>query len=417
MSGATRVRGTYLLLTLLATLAQSMIWGVNTLFLLDAGLTNTQAFAANAVFSLGQLVFEVPTGVVADTRGRRMSYLLGSATLLGATLLYLYLWSVGAPFIAWALVSALLGLGFTFFSGAVEAWLVDALTAHGYAGSLDRVFGQGQAAYGVAMFIGAIAGGFIAEAGTLGTPYVVRSVLLALLIVVAAVLMRDEGFSPDRSTSAGRAARTILRASAQHGWRNRPVRWLMLTAPAMSGMIWYVFYAMQPYLLELYGDSEAYGVAGIVSAVVAGTQIIGGLAVPLVRRLVRLRTTLLLTVVAFGALAMVVIGLGRSVWVVVGGFVLWALTYSLGTPVRQGFMNACLPSAQRATILSFDALLGSAGGTVTQPVLGRVADVGGYGPSYLVAAVFQLTAVPFLWLARREHSPGDLTAPRDMGGA
>jgi MFS family permease len=173
-------------------------------------------------------------------------------------------------------------------------------------------------------------------------------------------------------------------------------------------MIWYVFYAMQPYLLELYGDSQAYGVAGIVSAVVAGTQILGGLAVPLLRRLVRLRTSLLMAVAGIGALAMVVIGLGRSVWVVVGGFVLWSLTYSSGTPVRQGFINRCLPSAQRATILSFDALLGSAGGTVTQPVLGRVADVGGYGASYLVAAVFQLTALPFVWLARREHASADI---------
>lgn len=407
MSGVTRVRGTYLLLTLLATLAQSMIWGVNTLFLLDAGLTNTQAFAANAVFSFGQLAFEVPTGVVADTRGRKLSYLLGAGTLLASTLLYLYMWHVQAPFIGWAAASALLGLGFTFFSGAVDAWLVDALAANGFTGSLDPVFGQGQAAYGVAMLGGAIGGGFIAQAGSLGTPYVIRSVLLVVLIVVAAVLMRDEGFKPDRSVKAVTAARKILRDSAVHGWQNRPVRWMMLTAPALSGLIWYVFYAMQPYLLELYGDSEAYGVAGIVSAVVAGTQIIGGLSVPLFRRIAQLRTTMLFVAASLGAVALVVVGFGRSVWVVVAGFVLWALSYSFATPVRQAFINKCLPSEQRATILSFDALLGSAGGTVTQPVLGRVADVGGYGASYLVASVFQLTAIPFLFLTRRERATAD----------
>ncbi|MEX1287644.1 MAG: MFS transporter, partial [Acidimicrobiia bacterium] len=127
MPGAVRVQRTYLTLTLLATLAQSLIWGVNTLFLLDAGLTNTQAFSANALFSLGQLVFEVPTGVVADTRGRKTSYLWGAATLLLSTLLYLFMWWVTAPFWGWAIASIVLGLGFTFFSGAVEAWLVDAL--------------------------------------------------------------------------------------------------------------------------------------------------------------------------------------------------------------------------------------------------------------------------------------------------
>ena len=73
-------------------------------------------------------IFEVPTGIVADTVGRRASYLLGTLTLTAATLLYVPLWQVEAPF--WrAIVSLLLGLGFTFFSGAVEAWLVDALVA------------------------------------------------------------------------------------------------------------------------------------------------------------------------------------------------------------------------------------------------------------------------------------------------
>ena len=55
------VQRTYLLLTLLTTLAASFIWGVNTLFLLDAGLNNTEAFAANAFFTVGQVVFEIPS--------------------------------------------------------------------------------------------------------------------------------------------------------------------------------------------------------------------------------------------------------------------------------------------------------------------------------------------------------------------
>ncbi len=127
-----RIQKTYLVLLALQTLAASFIWGINTLFLLDAGLNNTQAFAANAFFTAGMVLFEVPTGVIADTRGRRTSYLLGTFTLALSTLLYLLMWRVSAPFWAWALASALLGLGFTFFSGAFEAWLVDALTSSGY---------------------------------------------------------------------------------------------------------------------------------------------------------------------------------------------------------------------------------------------------------------------------------------------
>jgi len=145
------------------TLAASLIWGINTLFLLDAGLTNFEAFAANAFFTVGMVIFEIPTGVVADTVGRKASYLLGTVTLSVTTGLYWMLWLWHAPFGWWAVASILLGLGFTFFSGAVEAWLVDALTATVYTGSLETVFGRGMVVTGIAMFVGSVLGGVIAR--------------------------------------------------------------------------------------------------------------------------------------------------------------------------------------------------------------------------------------------------------------
>ena len=148
------VQRTYYLLLLGNTLAASFIWGINTIFLLDAGLSNLEAFAANAFFTAGMVVFEVPTGIIADTVGRRASYLLGTVTLAATTVLYVLLWQVEAPFWQWAVVSTLLGLGFTFFSGAVEAWLVDALTATGFTGPMEKVFGRGQIVSGAAMLAG-----------------------------------------------------------------------------------------------------------------------------------------------------------------------------------------------------------------------------------------------------------------------
>ena len=63
-----------------------------------------------------------------------------------------------APFWEWAVVSMLLGLGFTFFSGAVEAWLVDALHYAEYDGGLESVLGRGQMVGGIAMLGGSVAG-------------------------------------------------------------------------------------------------------------------------------------------------------------------------------------------------------------------------------------------------------------------
>ncbi|MET0853877.1 MAG: MFS transporter, partial [Microterricola sp.] len=170
-TAARRIQRIYLGLTLGNTLAASFIWGVNTLFLLDAGLSSLEAFAANAFFTAGMVLFEVPTGVVADSWGRRTSFLLGTITLAVSTYLYYLMWQLHAPFWAWAVISVLLGLGFTFFSGAVEAWLVDALRFSGYEGGLEAVFGRGQIVAGVAMLVGSVAGGVIAQATNLGVPF------------------------------------------------------------------------------------------------------------------------------------------------------------------------------------------------------------------------------------------------------
>jgi len=401
------IQRVYLGLTLLSTLAASLIWGINTLFLLDAGLNNTQAFAANAFFTLGQVVFEVPTGVVADLWGRRASYLAGALTLLASTLLYYLMWRVKAPFWGWALSSAFIGLGFTFFSGATEAWLVDGLKHAGYKGNLDTVFARGGIVAGAAMLAGSVAGGYIAQVSNLGVPYLARTGLLALTFLAALVYMRDLGFQPDRSQTILRRMRTILTASIENGFRRPPVRWIMLGAPFAAAAGIYAFYAMQPYLLQLYGDPRAYGVAGLAAALVAGAQIAGGLLVKQIRRLFFRRTLVLILGTAAGIAALAGIGWTGSFWVAVSLLVLWAITFAAITPIRQAYLNGLIPSEQRATILSFDSLMGSAGAAVAQPVLGRVADVWSYSASYLVTAAVQLGALPFLMLARRENAPAD----------
>jgi len=401
------VERTYLGLTLLTTLATSFIWGVNTLFLLDAGLNNAEAFAANAFFTVGQVLFEVPTGVVADTGGRQFSYVLGAGTLLLSTLLYLVMWQLHASLWGWAIASILLGLGFTFFSGATEAWLVDALKATGFQGHLEHVFGRAQTVGGAAMLVGSVSGGLIAQATNLGVPYVIRAAILGVTLLVALRFMRDIGFTPDRGITPAAAIRNVVQGAIDGGLRRRPVRWLMLAAPFGGGVGIYAFYAAQPYLLELFGDRKAYGIAGLAAAIVAGAQILGGLIVPRVRRLFRRRTDALVLGGIASVVLLALIGLTGSFWIALLLLIGWAFVFAVTSPLRQAFMNGLIPSEQRATVLSFDNLMGSAGGVVAQPALGRAADVFSYGASYVIAAGIQALAIPFIVLARRENASSD----------
>jgi MFS family permease len=402
-----KIEKVYLLLLLLHTLAASFIWGINTLFLLDAGLTNTEAFAANAFFTVGFVLFEVPTGVVADTRGRRISYLSGTITLAISTLLYLWMWHSTAPFWAWALTSVFLGLGFTFFSGAVEAWLVDALHAGGYKGNLDPVFAKGEIVEGIAMLGGSVAGGVLAQATNLGVPYLLRAIILSITFAIAFLLMRDVGFVPSHSKQLVQEVKNVLKGALQHGLGNPPVKWVMLAAPFTDGVTIYAFYAMQPYLLALYGNEQAYGISGLAAAIVGGAQIAGGLLVPHVSRLFRGRTSILLAGTVLSTGILLLIGLIPHFWTVMALFVFWGLMFSAVMPVRKAYLNGLIPSEARATVLSFDSLLGSSGGVGIQPLLGKAADIWTYPVSYLGSSVIQALAVPFIMLARRERAAAD----------
>ena len=97
----------------------------------------------------------------------------------------------------------------------------------------------------------------------LGVPYVLRAAALALSFGTAFLLMHDIGFTPKRDGGAVDEAKAVLRGAIRYGFVNRPVRWVMLASAFTDGVAIYGFYAMQPYLLDLYGDPKAYGVAGL----------------------------------------------------------------------------------------------------------------------------------------------------------
>ena len=139
----------------------------------------------------------------------------------------------------------------------------------------------------------------------------------------------------------------------------------------------------------------------VIAALAA--QIAGGFAAPYVKKLFARKTTALLagTATTAGILALVV--LMNNFWIALALIFLWGLVFAAMGPIRQTYLNKLIPSEQRATVLSFDSLLGSSGGIVVQPTLGKVADLSGYPASYLAAAVVQLGALPFLFLARRKE--------------
>ena len=397
----------YYTLAGLYTLSAAAIWGVNTLFLLDAGLSFFEVFVANAAYSLGTVIFEVPTGVVADTLGRRVSFLLSVSVLAASTLVYVGLAELDAGVVAFAGASILMALGFTFYSGAMEAWLVDALAASGYEGVLDRVFARGQQVTGTAMVAGTVGGGLLGQID-LSVPYIVRSLLLVAVFVVAFAVMHDIGFVPRRVSAAQLPAEVVknARAGVTFGWNQRPIRLLMLASLVETGFLMWAFYASQPYLLDLL-DSDAVWIAGVVTAGIALSTIVGNEVVDFVARRCAKRTTLLLWAGALQTGAAVVLGLTGSFWIALVALLLLTAGVGVVGPVRQAYLHQLIPSEQRATVISFDSMVTGVGGVGGQVGLGALGEARSVGTAFVVGGLATATALPLFHAVRRIGGSAD----------
>jgi MFS family permease len=102
-----------------------------------------------------------------------------------------------------------------------------------------------------------------------------------------------------------------------------------------------------------------------------------------------------------------VAGLAAQFYVVMALTVVWGMAFAAGLPIRQTYLNATIPSQQRATILSFDSLVASSGGVLAQPALGRAADVWGYPATFVASGIIHAFALPFVAHARKHNAAGD----------
>ncbi|MGH2730556.1 MAG: MFS transporter [Actinomycetota bacterium] len=403
---------TYLLIAGLYTLSASLIWGVNTLFLLDAGLNIFQVFVANAAFTAGMVIFEIPTGVVADTRGRRASFLLSAVTLIIGTLGYVSISALEGGLLLFMLASIVLGIGFCFYSGAVEAWLVDALKARGYEGKLDTVFARGSMVSGAAMLVGTVAGGLLGSVD-LAWPYLGRAVLLAVVFGVALHSMHDVGFTPRANTLAAmpHEMNKVLRSSLTFGWGRRSVRLLMIASFFQTGFLMWGFYAWPPYFLELLGR-DAVWVSGVVASLIALSTIAGNTIVEFVTRYCGKRSTLLLWAAGVSAAATVGVGLADSFWLAVVLLLVATGTMGVSQPVKQAYLHEVIPSTERATVISFDSMVGSAGGIGGQLGLGQVARAESIATGYVVGGIALVVVLPVVLLLRRLGERADAIVGR-----
>jgi len=135
---------------------------------------------------------------------------------------------------------------------------------------------------------------------------------------------------------------------------------------------------------------------------IAGNTLVKRLAIP-----GRRRTTILLTASAASTATMVATGAIRMFWVAVPAFLLGAVAGGVLQPVRQTYLHQSIPTSERATLVSFDSLVGSLGSVGGQTGLGYLSQEGSIPAGFVIGGLATVLALPIFSRLRALNDPAD----------
>jgi DHA3 family tetracycline resistance protein-like MFS transporter len=387
-------------------------------FVRELGMDPLQLVLTGTAMELTIFVFEVPTGVLADTVSRRLSLIVGW-TLMGIAFVVVGLTGTVAVVLA---AYALWGLGYTFTSGAYEAWITDEVGAE----AVGPVFARGERASSVGALAGIGVSVGLAAAFGLGTPIVLSGLLVLAAAPLGLLLLPETGFT--RVPREERETWKQAKDTAVRGVRlvrGSTVLGLIVLLTVFAGMSTETFDRLyEAQLIRNVGLPEPLGLDpvvwfGILDAVgmllgIAGTTV-------LARRLgegrsrTLARTLLWLSVVQMGAA--VAFGLAEGVVLAFAAYWLFGLTRSLVNPTYMTWLNQQITdSSVRATVISFcgqaDAIGQAAGG----PALGAVGRAWGIRAAILAGAACLAPALVLYGRASRRASDVPEELPAVAGG-
>jgi MFS transporter, DHA3 family, tetracycline resistance protein len=364
--------------------------------IVDAKLGPFELLILGTVLEGSILLFEIPTGVVADTVSRRLSVLIGLAVTGGALLL------IGSvPRFGWLVAgSCLWGLGETFVSGAYEAWITDEVGEDAAA----PLYVRGAQAF----WIGGLAGIPLAIAlGLIGfeVPILVAGVAWIALAIAMGFLMPEDHF--ERGHAESRRMLDTFRGGVR-AVRASHVLLLVLIVAAIHGASTEAFDRLSTLHL-LRGTSFPADDAMAIAIWFGGIEAVGWILSIVAAEVIRRRADLgshgsvsrVLGAIDGGlVVAVVVFALTRQFWLAVVTYWIVAFLREVRSPVFTAWVNRGLDPATRATVNSMAGQMDAVGQIAGGPAIGVVAVAVSVPAAIAVAGLLR---VPALFLYRRSR--------------
>ena len=373
----------YLVVSVIGSAAFSMYAFIASVYrIVEVGLDPLELVLVGTVLELAVFFFEVPTGVVADVYGRRTSLVI-STVLVGAAFI---VEGLAPMFLAVLFAQVLFGVGATFRSGALQAWIADELNNEG----VGRVYFRGSQA----SRIGAIAGigiGVAVSSGHVGlpvselaAPLVLGGLVTLVLGLFMAVAMPEDGFRPaPRSERGSWSTMTATFVRATRLARRRPELMAILAIALFYGASSEPFDRFwELHVLEVSSYTlPAQAVLGPTAwwgFISIATLLLGIAGVELVARILdvdapRVAVRALLATNALSIASVVAFALAGNFASALAAYLVYKVVRGTGGPFMSTWTNQQLESDVRATVFSMSAQLDAFGQVASGPLMGVVA--------------------------------------------
>ncbi len=378
---------------------------VGVYYVSEVGLDPLQLVLVGTVMEVAAFVFEIPTGVVADTYSRRASLIVGWA-LHGATFVVIGLFP---SYEAILVASALSGVAFTFESGAYEAWITDEVGAD----KVGPIFVRGARVSYAGALVGIGAGVGVAAWFDLRTAIVAGGLFGAVIAVASVFFMPETGFR--RTPKEEREGWAAVLGTAAAGFQLVRAHRLLLLMMAIA-----FFAGMSTEALDRLWQAHFLRDIGLPSlgtldpiwwfAVFRVGELLLGLAGTtfLLKRFRRngaprlARTLVALTGVQ--CVAIVVFGLAGGLLVGLIGFWLYNLTRQLTQPLSMTWLNENIPDSKvRATVISMSGQVDAIGQAGGGPLIGALGNAFGIRIAMLASAAVLAPALALYGRALRHE--------------
>jgi DHA3 family tetracycline resistance protein-like MFS transporter len=350
------------------------------------------------VFQISVLLFEIPTGVIADIYSRRLSVILGFlVTSLGSLFV-----GVCQTYSLVLLGMVILGIGDALLSGALDAWIADEIGNE----RVGPVYMRGSQVAQIAILAGIPIGTGLGTIA-LNVPILLSGALYLLLALFLTRAMPEHGFQPIPPEKR-RSWHTMF-STFKEGVqlvRGRSVLVTILGISAVAGLasagfegLW-AANMLENVAFPTIGNFEPVVWFGGINAAVSIMSLIG---IELFRRKVDVgsQTVIVRTLMVTASLStmcMIVFGLVGDFWLAAA---VYSLSYSLriaSSPLFKAWINQNVESSVRATVLSMDNQINYLGRIAGGPIIGVIGSATSLRAALVAAG---LTRVPVTVLLAR----------------